>query len=189
MTALRETIQSETAGAPEPRRKPAVRPSYPPPSEPDLPGCRPIPLARRDLDIWEGRLEYWDGDTETAWVCEPVGIGHEQPAMRLAGLCALIAAARGAPIECVGSTDLELRDEHGERRKILQADQCVYLYPRHARLPGDGGIFIISAQAPDVPMRQTFLGVLPFFGAELVRVAVLVAFPALTLWLPAVLAG
>ena len=38
-------------------------------------------------------------------------------------------------------------------------------------------------------MRQTFLGMLLFFGAELVRVAVLVAFPALTLWLPAVLAG
>ena len=50
-------------------------------------------------------------------------------------------------------------------------------------------VFIISAQAPDVPMRRTFLGVLPFFGAELVRVAVLVAFPALTLWLPAVLRG
>ena len=50
-------------------------------------------------------------------------------------------------------------------------------------------VFIISAQAPDVPMRRTFLGVLPFFGAELVRVAVLVAFPALTLWLPAVLGG
>ena len=50
-------------------------------------------------------------------------------------------------------------------------------------------VFIISAQAPDVPMRQTFLGVLPFFGAELVRVAVLVAFPAFTLWLPGLLGG
>ena len=50
-------------------------------------------------------------------------------------------------------------------------------------------VFIISAQAPDVPMRQTFLGVLPFFGAELVRVGVLVAFPAITLWLPELLAG
>ena len=50
-------------------------------------------------------------------------------------------------------------------------------------------VFIISAQAPDVPMRETFLGVLPFFGAELVRVAILIAFPALTLWLPQVLGG
>ena len=50
-------------------------------------------------------------------------------------------------------------------------------------------VFLISARAPDVPMRQTFLGVLPFFGAELVRVGVLVAFPVLTLWLPGVLGG
>ena len=50
-------------------------------------------------------------------------------------------------------------------------------------------VFIISAQAPDVPMGRTFLGVLPFFGAELVRVAVLVAFPALTLWISELLSG
>jgi tripartite ATP-independent transporter DctM subunit len=50
-------------------------------------------------------------------------------------------------------------------------------------------VFVISALARDVPMRQTFLGVMPFFAAELVRVAVIVAFPALTLWLPRVLAG
>ena len=123
------------------------------PSVPDLPGCRPISLPRRDLDTWDGRFEYWDGDTETAWVCEPTGLGHEQPAMRLAGLCSLIAAARGAPIECIGSTDLELRDEHGERRKILQADQCVYLYPERARLPEDGGIVVGEHDLPDVVLE------------------------------------
>ena len=50
-------------------------------------------------------------------------------------------------------------------------------------------VFVISALARDVPMRQTVLGVMPFFAAELVRVTVIVAFPALTLWLPKVLAG
>lgn len=50
-------------------------------------------------------------------------------------------------------------------------------------------VFIISAQARGVPMSETFLGVMPFFGAELLRVAVLIAFPALTLWLPRVLGG
>ncbi|MDC0739300.1 TRAP transporter large permease [Cognatishimia sp. SS12] len=48
-------------------------------------------------------------------------------------------------------------------------------------------VFIISAQAKDVPMSDTFLGVMPFFAAEVVRVVVLIAFPALTLWLPRVL--
>jgi TRAP-type C4-dicarboxylate transport system permease large subunit len=43
--------------------------------------------------------------------------------------------------------------------------------------------------AKDVPMSRTFLGVMPFFAAELLRVALLAAFPALTLWLPKVLAS
>ena len=50
-------------------------------------------------------------------------------------------------------------------------------------------VFIISAQARDVPMSDTFLGVMPFFAAELVRVAVLIAFPVLTLGLPSILSG
>ena len=50
-------------------------------------------------------------------------------------------------------------------------------------------VFIISVHAKDVPMSETFLGVMPFFGAELVRVGVLIAFPALTLWLPKLLTG
>jgi tripartite ATP-independent transporter DctM subunit len=50
-------------------------------------------------------------------------------------------------------------------------------------------VFVINAMAKDVPMSRTFLGVMPFFVAELVRVALLVAFPALSLWLPKVLAA
>ena len=50
-------------------------------------------------------------------------------------------------------------------------------------------VFVINALARDVPMRQTFVGVMPFFVAELFRVALLVAFPALSLWLPRILAG
>ncbi len=45
-------------------------------------------------------------------------------------------------------------------------------------------VFIISAQTKDVPMRDTFLGVLPFFAAELLRVIVLLAVPGLVFWLP-----
>lgn len=48
-------------------------------------------------------------------------------------------------------------------------------------------VFVISALARDVPMMDTFKGVLPFFGAEIVRVIVLIMFPVLTLWLPSVL--
>ncbi len=45
-------------------------------------------------------------------------------------------------------------------------------------------VFVISALAKDTPMIETFKGVMPFFGAEIVRVILLLAFPALTLWLP-----
>ena len=45
-------------------------------------------------------------------------------------------------------------------------------------------VFVISALAKDVPMRETFKGVLPFFLMELVRLAILISFPALSLWLP-----
>ena len=50
-------------------------------------------------------------------------------------------------------------------------------------------VFVISAMAKGVPMRDTFIGVLPFFGAEIVRVLMLLAFPAIVLWLPRVLSG
>ncbi|WP_265520017.1 TRAP transporter large permease [Nitratireductor luteus] len=48
-------------------------------------------------------------------------------------------------------------------------------------------VFVISAIARDVPMRETFKGALPFFLVELVRVALLIAFPWLALVLPAIL--
>ena len=45
-------------------------------------------------------------------------------------------------------------------------------------------VFIINSLAPDVPMRETFKGVIPFFLSEIVRVALLVLFPAIALTLP-----
>ena len=50
-------------------------------------------------------------------------------------------------------------------------------------------VFVIHSLAKDVPMGQTFLGVAPFFVSEMLRVVLIVAFPALSLWLPKVLMG
>ena len=50
-------------------------------------------------------------------------------------------------------------------------------------------VFVISAMAPDVPMGKIFLGVVPFFIAEMFRVSLLVLFPVITLWLPKALSG
>jgi tripartite ATP-independent transporter DctM subunit len=45
-------------------------------------------------------------------------------------------------------------------------------------------VFVINSLAPDVPMRETFKGVVPFLMSEAVRVTLLVAFPIITLALP-----
>lgn len=50
-------------------------------------------------------------------------------------------------------------------------------------------VFVIHAMADDIPMSETFKGVMPFFGAELFRVMLLVAFPGIVLWLPRLLSG
>ena len=81
------------------------------------------------------RLEYWDAATETAWICDPVSSYHEGPARLLTRLAERIAQVRGAPVTCLGSTDLTERDAHGEPRLIMQADEMVYLHPGRARLP------------------------------------------------------
>lgn len=49
-------------------------------------------------------------------------------------------------------------------------------------------VFIINSLSPDVPMRETFKGVMPFFCSEMIRIAILVAFPGITLMLPRLLA-
>ena len=123
-------------------------------SAPDLPNCRPVPLKREDLDTHDERFEYWDGDTETAWVLrDPTGFAHEHPSQRLAGLVQILAGMRGSPIECGGTMDLELRGEDGERWRILRADQSVYLHPGRSRLPDAAGMVVGEHDFPDVVLE------------------------------------
>ena len=48
-------------------------------------------------------------------------------------------------------------------------------------------VFAMSAIAPDIPMYSIFKGVLPFWGAFLIQVAILVAFPQICLFLPSLM--
>jgi len=45
-------------------------------------------------------------------------------------------------------------------------------------------VFVLRAVLPDIPMQTVFRGVLPFVGADIVRVILLVMFPAISLFLP-----
>ena len=121
---------------------------------PEFPDCRPLTIRRDEIAAHEGRFEFWDADTETAWVMrDPTGFAHEGPSQRLAGLGQLIAAVRGAPIECGGTMDLLMRNERGERWRILQADQSVYLHPGRSRMPDAAGVEIGVHDLPDVVLE------------------------------------
>ena len=126
------------------RRRPAR-------SAPEFPGCRPMFLRCDEVATYEGRFEFWDAATETAWmVRDPTSATHEYPSHRLSALSEVIASMRGSAIACFGAMDLELRGEHGERRRILQADQSVYLHPGRSRLPREAGMVIGEHDFPDV---------------------------------------
>ena len=45
-------------------------------------------------------------------------------------------------------------------------------------------VFVIKSVIPEVSFSTIFKGVLPFIAADLVRLAILVAFPVIALWLP-----
>jgi C4-dicarboxylate transporter DctM subunit len=44
-------------------------------------------------------------------------------------------------------------------------------------------VFVINSMAPDVPMTETFKGIVPFFMSDLVRIAIIIGVPATTTWL------
>jgi len=50
-------------------------------------------------------------------------------------------------------------------------------------------ILIINAMRPDIPLQKLYRSITPFVIADLVVLALLTAFPALALWLPALLRG
>jgi TRAP-type C4-dicarboxylate transport system, large permease component len=50
-------------------------------------------------------------------------------------------------------------------------------------------VFIISSLAKDTPMSTVFRGVMPFLGSEIIRVALIILIPALTLTIPRLIGG
>lgn len=117
-----------------------------------FPGCRPVRIPREEIADYEGRFEYWDADTEIAWKCDSTSLYHELPGQRLARLTERIASLRGAAIESYGSADLLVRDCRGERHRIMQADQVLYLHP-HRVWPLGHSIEVGHNDLPDVALE------------------------------------
>ena len=48
-------------------------------------------------------------------------------------------------------------------------------------------VFVLKSMLPDVPLGTIFRGIAPFFAADIVRLLLVVFFPALALWLPSLM--
>ena len=119
----------------------------------DFPGCESFHQPASEIDRYEGRLEFWDGDTETGWkVCEPTSIQHEAPCQELAQMAGRFAMLRGSRIACFGSADLVRLDATGRKRWLMQADQVLYLHPDRVRLQGPA-IDVHADPLPDVVLE------------------------------------
>ena len=137
---------AKTASKP---RRPGADAAQPQPA-PEFPGCKPVHLPREELESFDRRLEYWDGATQTAWICEPSSPYHERRSRSLTALVERIALVRGAPIHNYGSMDLQ---QSGGPQSIMQADESVYLHPGTARLPGPSAMVIGVDDYPDVVLE------------------------------------
>ena len=121
----------------------------------DFPGCESFHLPASEIDDYDGRLEFWDGVTETAWkVCEPTSIQHEEPSRLLVKMATRFEILRGSWIACFGSADLVRRDVAGRKRWLMQADEVLYLYlhPDRVRLQGPA-IDVDADPLPDVVLE------------------------------------
>ena len=129
-------VQPSSAGVPARRRSggPKAIPETIRPE--DFPGCESFHLPARKVDLYDGRLEFWDGRTEIAWrVCD-VSIQHDGPSRRLVEMATRVASLRGSRIACFGSSGLVRLDERGRKRWLMQADEVLYLHPARSRLQG-----------------------------------------------------
>ena len=122
----------------------------------DFPGCDSFHLPVSEVERYEGRFEFWDARTRTAWkVRDPTTIWHERPAQMLSQIAREIASLRGSRIECFGSADLLRSDASGRKRWIMQADQVLYLHPGRSR-PQGSAIDVVAGPLPDVVLEVDY---------------------------------
>ena len=138
-------------------RRSRVRTSHPSPSTgpfrpEDFPGCESFHLPAREIDLYDRRLEFWDGQTETAFRACDVSLQHEGPSRCLVQMATRVASLRGSPIQCLGSSGLARMDERGRKRWPMQADEVLYVHPVGLRLSGPV-INVDEDPLPDVALE------------------------------------
>ena len=131
-----EHLTSPATRRRQPARAPRSSPSTGPFRPEDFPGCESFHLPAREVDLYDRRLEFWDGQTETAFRACDVSPHHEGPSRRLVQMAERVASLRGSPIRCFGSSALARLDERGRKRWLMEADEVLYLHAPPLRFSG-----------------------------------------------------
>ena len=80
------------------------------------------------------------------------------------------------------------RDALTSRSVVLALGFCTVMATIGLISPPTGmTVFVIQAQNPDIPAARIYRGTLAFLAADFVLVGLLIAWPGLVSWLPAVL--
>ena len=117
-----------------------------------FPGSRPVPMLRDRFEAYDGRIEYWDVRSGTAWVVAENSGVHESSSRRLPHLVERIASVRGTPIVSFGSVSLVVRDAEGRPERALEADETLYLHPDRAATP-ERSLTVGEHDFPDVVLE------------------------------------
>ena len=115
----------------------------------EFPGCDPVSMTWEEVWAYDGRIEYWDGGSSTAQVLRDAGPVHESPPNVLSEILTRISLERGSRIRCYGAVYLMERDGAGRPRRVMVADQTIYLRPGRWK-PSDPAIIRDEDPLPDV---------------------------------------
>lgn len=119
----------------------------------DDPAYRRFKLTPEALEDHDRHLEYWDGATNTAIEVRDVSPYHERPSHRLAALAERVAQVRGHPITCFGTMSLVLPETPWRPKRLMEADQSLYLHPRRTNLVGPSSMNVGEHHYPDVVLE------------------------------------
>ncbi len=115
----------------------------------DFPGCDPVRMTWEDVQSYDGRIEYWEAASSTAWILRDAGPVHETPPSVLGEILTRISLERGSRIRRYGAVYLMERDRAKRPRRVMVADQTVYLRPGTWR-PHDPAILRGEDPLPDL---------------------------------------
>ena len=81
-------------------------------------------------------------------------------------------------------TFLDLRPDSSDLRLWFGVVMVIILEMALISPPVGMNVFVVKGVARDIPMREIYIGILPFWAAMIICLSVLVAFPQLALFLP-----